>query len=193
MIGLAHKRLASTYLFFLSFAESSFFPIPPDTLLMPLCLGKREKALKFAFICTVGSVLGGLLGYGIGFWLWKDGESGLALFAYKYVPGFSLESYLKIKELFSAYDFWIVFTAGFTPIPYKLITITAGACDINFFMFIIASTLSRGARFFLVAGLIKVFGAKMEQLIERYFNWFAFGFMALLIGGFAVIKLFLKH
>jgi len=193
VIGLAHKRLASTYLFFLSFAESSFFPIPPDTLLMPLCLGKREKALKFAFICTVGSVLGGLLGYGIGFWLWKDGESGLALFAYKYVPGFSLESYLKIKELFSAYDFWIVFTAGFTPIPYKLITITAGACDINFFMFIIASTLSRGARFFLVAGLIKVFGAKMEQLIERYFNWFAFGFMALLIGGFAVIKLFLKH
>ena len=137
VLGLAEKPMGSFYLVLLAFAESSFFPIPPDVLLMALCLGARKKCFKFALYCSSGSILGGIFGYGIGHYLWwSSGEfSALAHFFFEYIPGFDHEKFSSIRELYNSYNFWIVFTAGFTPIPYKIITITAGCFNINFFIF----------------------------------------------------------
>jgi len=181
-------------LFLLAFAESSFFPIPPDPLLIALVLGAATKAFKYATICTIASVLGALLGYTIGHFLWwtpSNEFTGIANFFFANVPSFDVVAFYKIQEMYKEYDFWIVFTAGFTPIPYKLITISSGAFNINLMMFIIASVVSRGARFFLVAFLIWKFGPQIKTFIDKYFNLLAIAFTILLIGGFVVIKLVL--
>jgi membrane protein YqaA with SNARE-associated domain len=153
-------RKAPYYLAGMSFAESSFFPIPPDVMLMPMCLAKPTKAYKFALITTVFSLLGGLFGYLIGFTLIEI-----------LIPFFEqinyLEKYNKVAELFSEYGFWVVFIAGFSPIPYKLFTIAAGASAMALLPFIIASFIGRGARFFLVAFLMKVGGEKFEPKIRK--------------------------
>lgn len=178
-------------LFILAFTESSVFPIPPDALLIALVLGASAKAFKFAFNCTVASVLGALLGYSIGYFLWwnSPGEfSPVAIFFFNNVPGFSEKVFFDVKSLYDYYNFWIVFTAGFTPIPYKVITISSGAFDINLFVFVIASIISRGSRFFLVAFLIWKFGPSIKSFIDKYFNWLAVAFTVLLIGGFVIIK-----
>jgi len=195
VLGLAEKPYASQALCGLSFAESSFFPIPPDVLLMPLCLGARKKAIWFATLCTVSSVIGGIAGYAIGYWLWwKAGGSEfstLAQFFFTYVPGFSQEVFYEIQGLYNQYSFWIVFTAGFTPLPYKLITISSGAFGIAFLPFVVASLVGRAGRFYLVALLLYFFGPSMKVLIDKYFNLLASLFVALLIGGFLVLG-FLK-
>lgn len=181
-------------LFILAFAESSFFPIPPDPLLIALVLGLSAKAFKYAAACTTASVLGAILGYVIGHYLWwtpSEEFTGLATFFFANIPGFTVEAFYKVQEMYKEYDFWIVFTAGFTPIPYKLITISAGAFNINIPMFIIASVISRGARFFLVAFLIWKFGPQIKTFIDKYFNLLAIAFTVLLIGGFVVVKLVL--
>lgn len=181
-------------LFLLSFAEASFFPIPPDPLLIALVLGSQSKAFRFAANCTVASVLGALLGYGIGYFVWWDGPgvfSPVALFFFDNVPGFSVSLFRYIQGLFETWNFWIIFTAGFTPIPYKVFTVSGGAFDISLPMFVLASVVSRGARFFLVALLIWKFGGPIKGFIDRHFNWLALLFTVLLIGGFAVIKYFL--
>ena len=181
----------SVALFILAFAESVFFPIPPDVLLIALALGAAAKSFRFAIICTIGSVAGAFVGYGLGHFAWLDSNgqfSGFALFFFDNIPGFSVHLYDSIKSLFVEWDFWIVFTAGFTPIPYKVFTITAGAFDINLMMFFLASIISRGARFFLVAYLIWKSGPSIKRFIDRYFNALAFGFTACLIGGFVLIK-----
>jgi len=178
-------------LFLLAFAESSVFPIPPDALLIALVLGASTKAFKFALNCTVASVLGALLGYAIGYFLWWNSPnefSSVAHFFFSNVPGFSEKAFFDVKSLYDEYNFWIVFTAGFTPIPYKVITISSGAFDINLFVFVIASVISRGARFFLVAFLIWKFGPTIKSFIDKYFNWLAIAFTVLLIGGFVLIK-----
>lgn len=178
-------------LFILAFAESSFFPIPPDALLIALALGVRSKSFKFAAICTTASVLGALLGYGIGYFVWWDGLnefSNVANFFFANIPGFTQELFYKVKELYDEWNFWIIFTAGFTPIPYKVFTITGGAFNVNLFLFIIASIIGRAGRFFLVAFLIWKFGKQIESFIDKYFNWLAIGFTFLLIGGFVGIK-----
>lgn len=178
-------------LFILAFAESSFFPIPPDPLLIALILGSSSKAFRFASICTIASVVGALLGYTIGHFLWwtPAGDfTGIAVFFFRNIPSFNYDTFYKIAEMYKAYDFWIIFTAGFTPLPYKVITISSGAFNINLGMFIIASVISRGARFFLVAYLIWKFGPQIKDFIDKYFNWLAIAFTALLIGGFVVIK-----
>jgi membrane protein YqaA with SNARE-associated domain len=178
-------------LFLLAFAESSVFPIPPDALLIALVLGASAKAFKFALNCTIASVLGALLGYAIGYYLWWNSASefsSVAHFFFNNVPGFSEKAFFDVKKLYDEFDFWIVFTAGFTPIPYKVITISSGAFDINLFVFIIASIVSRGARFFLVAFLIWKFGPTIKSFIDKYFNWLAVAFTVLLIGGFVLIK-----
>ena len=144
-------------LFILAFAEASFFPIPPDALLIALILGARKKAFKFALTCTLSSVAGALLGYAIGYFLWwnSDGTfSGLAFFFFDNIPSFTEELFYNVKTLYDQWNFWIIFTAGLTPIPYKVFTITGGAFDINIFMFVIASIIGRSARFFAVAFLI---------------------------------------
>lgn len=181
-------------LFILAFAESSFFPIPPDPLLIALVLGASSKAFKYAASCTIASVTGALLGYTIGHFLWwtpGNEFTGLAQFFFNNIPGFTVNAFYNIQKMYSTYDFWIVFTAGFTPIPYKLITVSSGAFNINIPMFIIASAVSRGARFFLVAFLIWKFGPQIKSFIDKYFNSLAVAFTILLIGGFVVIKMVL--
>lgn len=169
----------------LSLIESIFFPIPPDVLLIALTLGARERWFRFALSCTVASVVGGMIGYYVGASMWGQ----LSESFYAYVPGFTEAKFAHIKELYDTYDFWIVFTAGFTPIPFKVITISAGACQINFGIFMIASLLSRGARFFLVSKLLHRYGEPMRTFIEERFNQLTLLATAALIGGFAVLKL----
>lgn len=178
-------------LFLLAFAEASFFPIPPDALLIALVLGARKKWFGLALNSTIASVFGAALGYAIGFFIWwaePNQFSSVAVFFFDHIPGFTHEGFYKVKALYDQWDFWIIFTAGFTPIPYKVFTITSGAFEINLVMFFIASTISRGARFFIVAGLIYAFGPKIKAFIDKYFNWLAFAFTALLIGGFVIVK-----
>ena len=175
----------------MAFAEASFFPIPPDVLLIPLALGLRAKALRLAFICSLGSILGAIFGYVIGSFLWWEGVnqfSWLARLFFNVIPGFTPEIFYSIQTKYEIWNFWVVFTAGFTPIPFKVITISAGAFDINFILFVIASTLSRSARFFLLSALIWKFGESMRDFIDKYFNLLAIIFMILLIGSFVLIK-----
>ncbi len=192
VLGWADSRWGAVALFILAFTESSFFPIPPDVLLIALCLGAPKKSFRYAAICTVGSVAGALLGYGIGHfsWLTPDGEfTAFANFFFNNIPGFTTEVYNDIKLAYDQHDFWIVFAAGFTPIPYKVITITSGVFDINLFMFIIASIVSRGARFFIISALIWKYGAPIKVFIDKYFNLLAIAFTILLVGSFFLLKL----
>lgn len=188
MLSWGESRWGAVSLFLFAFAESSFFPIPPDVLLIALCLGAVARSFRFAAICTAGSILGAMLGYAIGFFAWQTtaGEyTALAHFFFNHV--FSVEAFEKVGALYDQYNFWIVFTAGFTPLPYKLFTITGGLFHINFVMFIIASIISRGLRFFLIAGLIWKFGAPIKGFIDKYFNLLAIAFTVLLVGSFFLL------
>jgi membrane protein YqaA with SNARE-associated domain len=186
VIHFANTRYGETALFALSFAESSFFPVPPDVLLGPLSLGAPKKWVRFALVCSIASVLGGIFGYCIGMFLW----SFISSWVYTHLGpiGLTEANFIKFQNWYDKYDFWVVFTCGFTPLPYKVCTISAGVAKINFFGFIIASALSRSARFFIVAGLMGIKGEKIRPFIEKYFNWFSLAFVVLLIGGFILIK-----
>lgn len=178
----ADTPYGSWALFLLAFAESSFFPIPPDVLLIALAVGKPEKSLKFALICSLGSVLGGALGYLIGWQL-------MAVVGDKIVAFYGLTDKVSyIASLYNQYDAWAVGIAGFTPIPYKVFTITAGAFKINFIIFLMASAVSRSARFFLVGLLIYIFGPQIQGFIDKYFNILVIVFTFLLVAGFVLIK-----
>jgi membrane protein YqaA with SNARE-associated domain len=168
----------------LCFAEASFFPIPPDPLLMALCLGAIKRSLRFAAIATAASALGGIAGYLIGAGAWQ----ALGDFFFAYVPGVTPEAFEGIQELYARYDFWAVFMAGLTPIPYKVFTLSAGVFSINFPVFLMASVLSRGLRFFVVAGLLYRFGTPISRFIDRYFDLLSLVFGALIILGFLAIK-----
>ncbi|HSW31697.1 MAG TPA: YqaA family protein [Longimicrobiales bacterium] len=174
-------------LFVLAFAESSFFPIPPDPLLIALCLGAPRRALRFAAICTAGSVLGGMAGYAIGAGAWHLVDQWF----FTYVPGVTPDAFEKVRGLYDRYDFWAVFIAGLTPIPYKVFTLSGGVFGINFATFVVASVLSRALRFFAVAGLIHKFGPPIARFIDRYFDLLAVAFVVLLVGGFVVIEFLL--
>ncbi len=187
VIHFANTKHGATVLFCLSFAESSFFPVPPDVLLAPLTIGAPKKWFRFALACSIASVLGGILGYCIGMFLW--GQISEWVFAHLGVIGLTPENFTKFEAWYDRFDFWIVFTCGFTPLPYKVCTISAGVASINFGGFLIASTLSRSARFFIVAGLFGWKGETIRPFVEKYFNWLSLAFVILLIGGFLVIKL----
>ena len=174
-------------LFLLAMAESSFFPIPPDPLLIALCLGAATKSLRFAAIATAASVIGGVIGYGIGAGGWQVLEP----FFFQYVPGVSLHAFDRVQALYDRWDFWAIFFAGLTPIPYKVFTLSAGVFSINFGIFLIASVLSRGLRFFILAALIYKFGTPIAGFIDRYFNWLVTVFGVLLVAGFVLIKMVL--
>ena len=173
-------------LFFIAIAESSFFPIPPDVFLIALCVNKPKQSFKYAAICSVGSVIGGAIGYGLGY-SFMDTAGVYILDVY----GLH-DKYATIQTWYQDWDVMAVFAAGFTPLPYKLFTITAGVCKLNFFTFILISLLSRSARFFLVSGLIYRYGDKVSHFINRYFNLLSIAFMILLIGGFVLFK-YLLH
>ena len=184
VIHWAYTPYALPALILISFAESSFFPIPPDVLLIPLCLGNPKRAMRFAFWCSLASVLGGIAGYGIGAWAW---DAGLKLFCDTYIPGFE-HAFPRVQALYADFDFWIVFTAGFSPLPYKVFTIAAGVCGIDFWTFVLASAVSRTARFTLEAVLLRRFGAPVREFIEKRFGLATLAFCVLLVGGFAAIK-----
>ena len=169
-------------LFVLAFCESSFFPIPPDILLIALAVTVPKKSFRYALICSVGSVIGGCFGYLIG-WKFMATIGNKIILFYDFSDKFNY-----IGELYKAYDAWAVGVAGFTPIPYKAFTISAGAFGINFPVFILASLVSRSARFFLIGGLIYRFGPRIQSFIEKYFNMLAIAFTVLLIAGFVAIK-----
>ena len=177
-------------LFILSFSEASFFPVPPDVLLIALSLGRRKQALKFAFICSIASIAGGLAGYSIGHFIWWDGTNynSFANFFFNNVPGFTEALFQKIQNQYNNYGFIIIFTAGFTPIPFKVFTISAGAFDISLPLFIIASTISRSARFFLVSFLMWKYGKKINYFIDRYFNILSILFVIILFGSYFLIN-----
>jgi membrane protein YqaA with SNARE-associated domain len=178
-------------LFILAFSESVFFPIPPDILLIALALGSIGKSFRFALNCTIGSVSGAFVGYALGHFAWISARgdfTGFASYFFNNIPGFTVSLFNSIKVLFNEWDFWVIFTAGFTPIPYKVFTVTAGVFDMNLVMFFIASVVSRGARFFLVAFLIWRFGPRIKRFLEKYFNLVALSFTVILIGGFITIK-----
>lgn len=184
VLSWADTPYGAPALFLISFAESSFFPIPPDVLLIALCLGARDKWAKFATICTAGSLLGGAAGYAIGWGLWASVDQWF----FGYVPGFSEEAFGHVQDIYNKWDFWFVFLAGFTPIPYKVITISAGVFGLNFATFLVASFVGRAARFFLVSYLLYRVGEPIREFIDKRFNLVVTVFAFLLFGGFYVVK-----
>jgi len=191
VLSWAYKKTGHYGLALISFTESIFFPIPPDVLLIPLCIGNPKKIFKFASICTFGSILGASIGYFLGYSIWWDESRNFSLIALKffeYIPSFNEETFESIKLLYDEYNLLIIFTAGFTPIPFKIFTISAGAFNLNFFMFIFASSISRGARFFLLAVLLKLFGESITNFIDKYFNILSLIFTITLICGFLLLK-----
>ena len=188
VLSWSDSRWGWVALLFIALFEASWCPLPPDILLIALCLGAVKKSFRFASICLAGSIIGAMIGYSIGHFLWTTpaGEpTAIATFFFNHI--FSVEGFNNVAALFDKYNFWIVFTAGFTPLPYKLFTIAGGLFDINFVMFIIASIVSRGLRFFLIAWLIWRFGAPIKAFIDKYFNLLATLFTVLLIGCFALV------
>ncbi len=181
-MGWISSRNGVWVLFLIAFAESSFFPLPPDIFLIAMCVAIPASSFRYAAVCSVGSVLGGAFGYGLGLWF-MDGI-GMSIIDWYGLAG----KYELVQQYFKAYDVWIVGTAGFTPIPYKLFTITAGFVHSNFFTFMVVSLLSRSARFFLVAGLIWKFGPQIKIFIDRYFNMLSIAFIILLAGGFFLMR-----
>jgi len=169
-------------LFFLAFCESSFFPIPPDVLLIALGVAIPKKSFKYAAICSAGSVLGGCFGYLIG---WHFMTS----VGVKIISFYGLTQKINyIQELYANHDIWAVGIAGFTPVPYKVITISAGFFKLDFLRFIIVSAISRSARFFIIGGLIYFAGATIQKFIDNYFNLLSHLFIILLVAGFVIIK-----
>ncbi len=206
MLHWADSRYGLPALVVLSFAESSFFPIPPDVLLIALVLGASSRWYKYAFWCTLASVAGGLAGYGIGVFAWEtmgrwivenvahmslvdvNGRLDIALPAYLIS---AMGSSLGGEYLFQVYDHWnawIVFVFGLTPLPYKLTTITAGVARVNLPVFLVASLVARACRFFFVAWLLYKWGPPAKRFIDRYFNILCVLFIFLLVGGFALLK-----
>lgn len=179
---LASHRRAPEALFGVSFVESSVFPIPPDIMLIPMVLANRAKAWFFASLATIGSVLGGVLGYVIGYYLFEAvGQPIFEMYGYA-------EKFAKFSGQYNEYGAWIVFIAGVTPFPYKVITIASGATGLNFFVFIVASLVARGLRFGIVAGLLYFFGEPIRDFIEKRLGLVFTVFVVLLVGGFVAIK-----
>jgi len=182
VLSWAETPYGASALFALAFAESSFFPIPPDVLLIALVLGARRRWWFLATNCTVASVLGALFGYLIGLYLMDT--VGMRIISLYHAQ----ERFQKVADWYRDYDLWIVFAAAFSPIPYKVFTIASGAFDMNLPGFLIVSLVGRGARFFLVAWLLYWLGPPIKRFIDRYFDWLALLFVVLLVGGFLVIK-----
>ena len=182
VISWAHKKYSSAALFILAFAESSFFPIPPDVLQIALSVSKPKKSFFYALISSTGSVLGGILGYFIGFFLF-DTIGSLIINSLGYQAQFN-----SVGDLYKSYAFLAILVSAFTPIPYKVFTIAAGFWQVGLLPLIAASVIGRSARFFIVATLIYFFGPKIKEFIDKYFNLLTMIFIILLISGFVLIK-----
>lgn len=189
-LSWANSPYAVPALFTVSFVESSFFPIPADPLLIALVLGLRQRAFYYAFICTAGSVLGGIFGYFVGSFLWWTEAmefSSIATFFFIYMPGFTEELFYNIQTQYESYNFIVIFTAAFTPIPYKVFSISAGAFDINFFTFVVASILGRGLRFYGITIVLWYFGKPVKRIIDKYFDLLAILLLLISIISYIII------
>ncbi len=178
----AEHRNAKWYLSLISFAESSFFPIPPDILLIPMALASKARALFYAFICTLFSVLGGILGYGIGYFFYKSLGIYIVDF-YHFENSFGI-----FENYYKEFGILIVLGAGITPFPYKFITIASGVFGLNIILFIVVSIIGRGFRFYLIAILLYFFGEKIKLIIDKYFNILTIVFFILLVGSLFIIR-----
>ena len=187
VLGWADTKYGVPALAIVSFAESSFFPVPPDPLLMALSLGKPKRAFWYALVCSVMSVLGGIFGYFIGWALWGLMSS----FFLTYV--FSPEAFDFVRAQYEQNAFLTILGAAITPIPYKVFTVTAGVFHINLLYLILASAIGRSARFFLEAGLVYFFGEQIRNFIDKYFNLLVTLFFILVLAGFFIVKFLLKH
>ena len=183
VLKLAAGPRAEPALFAVSFAESSFFPIPPDVMLAPMCFARPQRAYRYALVCTIASVLGGLLGYTIGYLLFESvGQAILNFFGY----GGKLEA---LRTSYAEYGVWIIFLKGLTPIPFKLVTILSGAMKFSLPIFVGACIVTRGLRFFLEAWVFKTFGPALAPVIEKRIGMFMLAFAVILVGGFIVAAL----
>lgn len=177
----AEGPYAAYVLFAVAFAESSFFPIPPDVLLLPMALACREKAWRYAAICTLGSVLGGLLGYAIGAWFY-------ATLGQWIIETYHLQAaFERFHDEFNKWGVAIILAKGLTPIPFKLVTIASGVAALPLVPFVLASITTRALRFYLVAGLVRKFGAPIRTFVEKYLNWVALGVLVLIVFGFWLV------
>ena len=177
----AEGPYASVVLFCVAFAESSFFPLPPDILLLPMALAQREKAYRYALICTVGSVLGGLLGYAIGAFFFAN-------FGQWIIDTYHLQNaFQAFHDGFNKWGVLIILGKGLTPIPFKLVTIASGVAGLNIAAFVGSCIVTRAARFFLVAFLVRQFGAPIRVFIEKHLTWVALGVLAVIVAGFWVV------
>ena len=182
VIRLAGHPRAIPAMGVVSFAESSFFPIPPDVMLVPMILANRQKAFTIALVCTVCSVLGGLLGYAIGYYFFETIGAWV-------VKTYGLQAGLeKFRDEFTRYGTWVILIKGLTPIPYKLVTIASGAAHFDLFTFVWASIVTRGLRFFLVAALLWKFGEPIRAFIEKRLTLVMWTFLIALVGGFVAVK-----
>ena len=185
IIRSANTPKAIWTLVLISFAESSFFPLPPDLMLVPMILANRAKAWWLAFICTVSSVLGGLVGYAIGYFLFESMGEWI-------IQTYHLENAFRVFQTdFQAWGFWIIVLKGLTPIPFKLVTIASGVAGLNLTQFVFASIIARSFRFFLLSALLWFFGEWARTFIERYLPWVLGGLLVSLIAGFVVVKIIL--
>jgi len=178
VIALSGHRHALTWLAAVSFIESSFFPVPPDAMLVPMVLARPDRAWRIALTCTVASVLGGLLGYAIGYYAYEA-------FGHYVV---SVHDYDVYRAAYDRWGLWVILVKGMTPIPYKLVTIASGVAHFDLTVFVAASIVTRGARFFLEAALLRIYGAPIRSFIERYLTLVTTGFLALVVGGIVVAK-----
>jgi len=183
-LSWAETKWGPAALAVLAFVESSFFPIPPDPLLMALALGKPEKSLRFALLCTVCSVLGGLFGYAIGYYLWSSVDQ----FFFQYVPGFTEKNFLYVQSKYRENAFLAIFAAALTPIPYKVFTVASGVFQTGPGVLVVASILGRGMRFFGVAALLRWLGKPAKHFIDRHFNTLTVLFFVLIVLGFWVAR-----
>jgi membrane protein YqaA with SNARE-associated domain len=182
VMGLAARRDAIWVLAAIAFIESSVFPIPPDVLLIPMVLAARDRAWRYAAVCTIASVLGGMLGYAIGFYLFEAAGQPL-LELYGYAAKFD-----EFRGRYNEWGAWIVFIAGLTPFPYKVITIASGVTELDLAVFTVSSVLARGLRFFIVAALLWWLGPPVREFIEKRLGLMTIVFCVLLLGGFVVAK-----
>jgi membrane protein YqaA with SNARE-associated domain len=182
IMQLAEGPEAMKWLALVSFAESSFFPVPPDAMIVPMVLARPERAWRIAAVCTVASVIGGFFGYGIGYFLFET-------IGQRIVDFYGLQSaFLKFDQEFQQWGLWIILIKGLTPIPYKIVTIASGVAHFDLLVFALASLATRGARFFLVAALLRAFGRPLRTFIERYLTLVTTGLALMVVAGFVVLK-----
>jgi membrane protein YqaA with SNARE-associated domain len=182
ILALAEHRRAAEVLAAVSFVESSFFPIPPDVLLIPMVLAKRERAWRYALVCTLASVVGGFLGYAIGYYLF-DAVGRPVLEFYGYGPRIQ-----EFQDLFNRYGWWIIVIKGMTPIPFKLVTIASGVAGYDLPSFALASLISRAMRFYPLTALLWWFGPPIRRFVEERLVWVTTIFAVFLVGGFVVLR-----